>query len=254
MPASASLVQAIRAYQRAGTDARAATVALELERRGDLAAGRHTRRVLQSAERRLVRVDVECTAECTLEVDGAEERYRRFYLTAGEAHRLAARFEHGELEDTVAGEPGEERSVTLVAPAPPPAPPPEPPPAAPPVVIAPPPPPAVDAGIGVISPWVFYAAAGIAVAVGGVTIWSAVDTRSAADAFDEMPTLERLDEGEDLERRTNILFGVTLGVVAVAGTLAVFTRWSGEPDEAPPAAVGAAVVPGGAAVSVGGRL
>ena len=84
-------------------------------------------------------------------------------------------------------------------------------------------------------PLYFWIAAGVTAAVGGVTIWSGVDTlnnpgkEAVRDACrgqgEDCPEYQ---DGKDKELRTNILLGTT-GVLA-AGTIvlgAIFTDWSG---------------------------
>jgi hypothetical protein len=88
-----------------------------------------------------------------------------------------------------------------------------------------------------LSPLYFWIATGVTAAVGGVAVWSGVDTlnnpgkdavRDAAQNNDLDRAQELLDEGEDKELRTNILLGAS-GVLA-AGTIVLgvfFTDWSG---------------------------
>ncbi|MCK6531986.1 MAG: hypothetical protein L6Q84_03350 [Polyangiaceae bacterium] len=88
---------------------------------------------------------------------------------------------------------------------------------------APPPPPPPAAGP---SPIWFYAGAGLTAVLGGVTVWSALDTKSAFDTYErELPKSTqaeadaRVAAGHDKELRTNLLIGAT--ALAAAGTAAL---------------------------------
>lgn len=94
---------------------------------------------------------------------------------------------------------------------------------APPPPKPPPPPPPPPPGP---SPLWFYVGAGLTAVVGGVTVWSALDTQKAFDAYErDLPRLDqrevdaRVSEGHDKELRTNLLIGAT--ALAAAGTAAV---------------------------------
>jgi hypothetical protein len=77
-------------------------------------------------------------------------------------------------------------------------------------------------GGGGVSPAWFFVAAGVTVVLGGITVWSGLDTVSAKnDLDDDRPKLtlaeeqDRIDEGHAKETRTNV-FLVATGVGAVA--------------------------------------
>lgn len=84
--------------------------------------------------------------------------------------------------------------------------------------------------------WV-YAGAGLTVVLGGVTLWSALDTKSSHDDYEhDLPTLtqaevnQRVDDGHQKELRTNVLIGGTalVGVgTAVVGLFLV--DWKQKP-------------------------
>ena len=239
-PAAAALGQAVRAWGEAGRDLRAATVAAELIRRDAGHAAEHGA-LVESVGARALRVEVGCEPECTLEVDGAQERFRVLFLSADAPHFLRARFEEGERDTTVSGAAGETRALWLQ--------------------------PAEEEGSGgggsevggggegrvadsggggVLPPAVFIGAAAVTAVLLGVTVWSALDTSSAASDYEAMPTITALQEGQDRETRTNVLLGVTLGAAALTGAAALLTDW--EPEAS------VAVLPGGAMAMVGGRL
>lgn len=86
--------------------------------------------------------------------------------------------------------------------------------------------PAAEARATGPSPVWFYAGAGLTAVLGGVTIWSALDTKTAFDDYEsELPTLsqsevdDRVAEGHRLETRTNVLIGAT--AIAAVGTAAL---------------------------------
>jgi tetratricopeptide (TPR) repeat protein len=73
------------------------------------------------------------------------------------------------------------------------------------------------------SPWWFYGGIGLTAVLGGVTVWSALDTQAAYDAYsedlaslDQRQVDERVRDGHSRELRTNLLIGAT--AVAAAGT------------------------------------
>jgi hypothetical protein len=88
-------------------------------------------------------------------------------------------------------------------------------------------------------------------ASGGVLIWSGIDTLDAAADYDRMPTREKLNDGRDLELRTNILIGVTagLGALTLAGLLFAID-WGGDDDVQPSVMLG----PSSVAFSLRGPL
>jgi hypothetical protein len=77
-------------------------------------------------------------------------------------------------------------------------------------------------------PWVFFVEGGATVAVGAVTLGSAIDTRVARNAYLRAPTEEGLTAGEAKEVRTNVLLGVTsgLGLLTLATGL-LLVDWRG---------------------------
>jgi hypothetical protein len=76
------------------------------------------------------------------------------------------------------------------------------------------------------SPAWFGVLLGVTAVLGGVTIWSGVDTLSQHDEYLAAPTQDGYDDGRAAELRTNILIGVT----AAAGVATIFVgifavRW-----------------------------
>jgi hypothetical protein len=84
-----------------------------------------------------------------------------------------------------------------------------------------PPPPSDDRSKPLDTTWV-YVGAGLTAVAGGLTLWSGLETRAAyEDLKRDMPSLEpadaqrRVEDGEQLQTRTNILLAVT-GVLALS--------------------------------------
>ncbi len=86
-----------------------------------------------------------------------------------------------------------------------------------------------------LNPLWFYVSAGATVVLGGVTVWSALDTQSAFDEYEsDLPMLtqaqadSRVEDGHAKETRTNILLGATaVAGVATAAIGVFFVDWSG---------------------------
>jgi len=226
VPTTAALLQAARAYAKAGNSIRAGSLALELRDSYPNEPSSHdaTEAILAWAEPLNVKVDVECAEPCTLELDGALVTHRTFLVAPDAEHVVRAAFDSGELSTYVQGAPGASKSITLEAPAPPPPPP--------------------------IPRSVFYSSLGATVALGAVTIWSGIDANRGVSAYEfaaqnaHSPGINNavsptpaeqaqalLDEGQQKERRTNILIGVTASMGVTTAVLGVFTNWKGESRE-----------------------
>ena len=71
--------------------------------------------------------------------------------------------------------------------------------------------------------------------MGGVTLWSGLDTNRARDEFETDPSQSALDDGQAKQSRTNLLLGAT--AVAGVGTAVIglfFTNWKGSSKPKPP--------------------
>jgi hypothetical protein len=250
-PTSAALLQAVRAHDKAGNVLRAANLGLELrdEYPRDTPSVRAADAMIERAARDNLLVHAVCEKQCTLELDGALIRHASFFVTPDVEHSVKASFEDGETSTTVEGAAAEETEVTLLAPAPPPPPP--------------------------VPRWAFYSSLGATVALGAVTIWAGVDANRGVSEYEAAaqtanspgintsgsPTpAERaqalLDEGQQKERRTNILIGVTAGMAVTTAVLGVFTNWKGESREPSSKRVEAAVgaTPRGGGLTIRGRF
>ena len=258
-PNAAALIQAVRSYDRADDDLRAATLALRLAafHGDDRQAAREAERALRDAGTRFVRVDVTCDG-CTLELDGAILGHTSFFLAPGGEHSLRASFSTGVVSQQVSGSAGETRSLSFEAPPPPPPPPDTTDDAPPPDTTDDAPPveqttSATDGGG--MSPAFALIALGATAVAGGILVWSGVDALDGVPAYEAMPTPERLADGQSRELRTNVLIGVTGALAVTTVLLLAFTDWDGSQaatDEAPSARL--MIVPtvdGGAAVVEG---
>lgn len=101
---------------------------------------------------------------------------------------------------------------------------------------------ATPAGSGGITPVVFIVGAGLTAVMGGVLIWSGVDTLTANDNYVLYTNSAGANVRDaeafyasavDAQLRTNVLIGVTGALAAATLVLAFFTDWDGDP---PPAA------------------
>lgn len=94
-------------------------------------------------------------------------------------------------------------------------------------------------------PAIFWVGAGVTAVLGGVTLWSGLDTKSKRSDFDAHPTARLYDEGLAAQHRTNYLVGATaVAGVATAVLGAFVVQWKA-PQEPK---VG--LIPGGASFSV----
>jgi tetratricopeptide (TPR) repeat protein len=92
----------------------------------------------------------------------------------------------------------------------------------------PPPPTPVDKGTHVLPSWAFWTGLGGTAVLGGVTIWSGVDTLSTKDDYDRNPTSKLKDEGQRAELRTNVLIASTGVLAAATAVIGIFfTDWDG---------------------------
>lgn len=233
-PAAAALIQAVRSYERAGNTLRAATLGLRLQALypNERAARRTADRALRHADR-FVRVDVECE-NCTIQLDGAVMEHHAFFVEPGAEHVVEASFETGTQRETVRGAAGEQRTLRFEAP---------------PAPVAPEPDeiatrdgeqaPQDDAvaaagetaaGSGPVPLWMTIGAMAATAIVGGLLIWSGIDTLDGVPAYEANPTPEALADGQSREARTNWLIAGTSVLAATSLVLALFTDWGGAPS------------------------
>lgn len=245
-PSSAALELAIRARDKAGDLGRAATLmALALKRYPDdenllkLSAD-----LLKRASAKLFELTASCDQACELTlggklVHGAPDTERVIYMSPGPQTIRAGWSDNRSDSKQVEAEAGGKGEVMFNAPPTPAAQSMAQEPAEPaPVAVAPANPEKDDGGKkgGGWSPTVFYVGAGLTAVLGGVTVWSGIDTlnnpgkdkvKAACDAH--ASNCDALyEEGRSHQTRTNVLIGATAAVGAASILVAVLaTDWGG---------------------------
>ena len=249
-PAAPALMQAIRAHEHNQNIARAATLALELQRAysGDKAAVEYAAGALSKYASTLLRVEVECDQDCKLDLDGKLLEYLTFFATPGVLHQLTATFESGSKKASIQGNAGQTRSITFQAP---------PPPATPtkiPLDTIETNPLREDDSRAPLSPLYTWIGLGVTGALGIATVISGVDANAGVPDYEKAAATLRdcqsakpaagcaeqesaarslLKEGESRELRTNVLIGVTAFAAVGTGVIALFlTDWSGSGNDA----------------------
>jgi hypothetical protein len=271
VPSARALRMAMRARAKAGQGARAGTLAEQaIARYPDdaktLGLAKATVAEIEGAHHR---VTVRCVSPCVLAIGtralpGAANETWVVYLPSGPA-TISASFEDGgssQLE--VQAVEGGSHDVELVSEAP----------EKPKPVVGPEPEPAVpddgpdpgpvdiDGPSWIESPWVFGFWAVAAAGVGGVTVWSGLDTLNnpGSDVVEQECVGQGVDcpeyqQGLSSQLRTNILIGATAGTAVVATVFAIFvTDWDGEPAAADSAYVTPSFGTDGGMLSLGGSF
>jgi hypothetical protein len=73
-----------------------------------------------------------------------------------------------------------------------------------------------------------YFGGAVTLALGGLTVWSGIDTLQQKDVFDRTPSQNNLDVGRQRETRTNVLLAATAGVgLATAAVAILLVDWKG---------------------------
>lgn len=87
-----------------------------------------------------------------------------------------------------------------------------------------------EAQLGLSPAWTFVGL-GVTGALGGLMVWSLIDTLEASDRYHANPTRERYDDGRRKVRRTWIL-GATCTLTAVTTLLVAIlgTSWGGDEE------------------------
>ena len=245
-PSVHALRSAARARFLAKSHARAATHAVRIldEYPDDADSVALANEILEQTRADLVEFEVQCDAPCTLSKDGkmlvADGAEQHHFFTSPGAFELVASFDAGAAApESFTTAAGNSYSASFAEPEPEP----EPEPIAAPIV---PEEPATSASSTTPEPadasdanedrprsarrahpaW-FYGGLAATAAVGGVTLWSGLDTRSAHQEFEDEPSKQAWSNGRNKQLRTNILIGATAGLGAVTALLAAFgTDWS----------------------------
>jgi hypothetical protein len=100
-----------------------------------------------------------------------------------------------------------------------------------------------------IHPAAFIAGAVVTAGLGGVTIWSGIDTRNnpgvdavKAQCAGQGETCPAYQEGRKRQTRTNIFIGATAGAGAITVVLAILTNWRGNKKPSGPTAEPTALI------------
>jgi hypothetical protein len=256
VPSPQALRQAIRARHQAGQGARAATHAAQALQRypGDPPTVELAEDTIDQLEPVLHKVSVTCASPCVLAagtraIPGEAAARWVIYLDPQPATVSASFLSGGSRQSLVEGKPGGSTELHFdpaadpgAAPAPGPAPEPAPEPApgpAPEPAPGPAPEPdtapdtAAAKGSG-LPVFVFLGGVAATAALGGVTIWSGVDTLNnpgpdavRAACAGRGPSCPLYQDGLAKETRTNVLIGATAGAGALTLLAAVFTDWGG---------------------------
>jgi hypothetical protein len=243
-PSAAPLGNAIRARRAAKQNARAATLsALALARYPDDKAMEELgTKTIRELEKQLHRAEVSCRPGCTLLLDGkiaASDSVTAFSLFVEPGpHSLVAGWSGGRakterfeakkgISEPIAFEapPAPEPSASAAGPASA-----APPGSAPPIAST-----GEPGASGGLPPWVFFVGAGATVVVGGLAIWSGIDTQSNPGPDNvrlacagKTRDCDLFQQGLAHERRTDGLL-IATGVLGVATGLVggFFTDWKG---------------------------
>ena len=247
-PSAAALELAIRARDKAGQLDRAATLAA-------LALARHpddpniqkiAPSIIERAKAELFELTLKCDEACDVTVagkivPGRRSTDRTVFLISGTYTVRAGWSGDRSASKSVEARKAESGTLEFRAPAVAVAP----PVVAAPVVTEPAKPPEEDSHAkGKLPQAAFFVGAGLTAVLGGVTLWSGIDTQNnpgpdrVRDACNAgSPDCQSLyDEGLGKQHRTNALLGVTAGLgVATAVVGIFFTDWGGSKKSAPSA-------------------
>lgn len=240
-PSAQALGNAVRAHREANTpahNARAATLALRmivrLADRPPLVT--YATGVINELSPGLTRVDVQCQG-CSLTVDQHIALYNEFFVEPG-MHTVVAGWSDNRVRShAFTARPGGTENVRLSPPDATPAVTPPGPGTGPgtgpgpggettgpeigPGVVTPPP---SRGGIPIPAT---VAALGVTAVLGGVLIWSGLDTLAGVPAYMNNPTPMALADGQGRELRTNVLIGAVSVAGAATVVMAIFTRRGG---------------------------
>lgn len=224
-PHPSVMLNAINAWTLAGQPAQAATLATKLvaDPAADEKAREDARSRLAELRGKIGRLEIQGAKARQLTVDGKSIAMGEVFVDPGD-HLIEAEIGDKKIQRKVTVVAGSSERILLEAPAAAP-PPPKSATAAPP----PPPEPTVEKPRG-LPPTVTYVGVGVTLALGGVLIWSGLDTQQARKDFDANPNRTEADKqaGLDKQLRTNVLLGATaVAGLATAGIALFATNWKG---------------------------
>lgn len=217
IPKLPALWNAARAWHRAGEPVKAANLyAAYLDKAPPNAPDRASAIAsMKRLEPKVGRLEVHAEGFDSVTVDGEPLEGMRVYTSPG-THIVEGKKGPKVARETPSAAAGVVTSVALVVPAD------EPPPAPPPAL-----PPQPEKWRG-LPPAVVGIGAGLTALSAAIMIGSGLETMGQRSAFDRAPTQQNLDSGRGAETRTNVLLGVTIGLGAVTGAVALLlTDWSG---------------------------
>ena len=231
-PRLAPLWNAARAWHKAREYARAANLyAKYLKLAPSNAPDRNSATAaMRDLEPRLARLEIHAASFESVTVDGApvedvdDHGTAVVYVTPG-AHAVEGTA-HGQKAHEKPDVPaGSSSSVVLQLPD------------APVAVVAPVPQPKPEPTHSGWSPVVVAVGGGLTAVGLGLTIWSGLDTLAQRQTFESSQTQQNLDDGRSKQLRTNVFFGVTLGVAALTTVAAIFfVDWKGHKSSTEPSA------------------
>ena len=252
-PSATALRQAIRARMEAGQGARAATLSAQAIERypGDDVTVKLGKDTIAKVEPLVHKLAISCASPCVLalgtrSVPGESNTRWVVYVDPGKtaigasflggsSNRQEITAEAGKSSD-VRFEPEEKAAVKPVIV-----------PTSDKAVVAPPPEtPSSDVvpkPASGIHPAAFITGAIVTAGLGGVTIWSGIDTRNnpgveavKAQCVGQGETCPAYQEGRKRQTRTNIFIGATAGAGAITVVLALLTSWRGNKKSSGPTA------------------
>ena len=233
IPAPAALVGAAKAYVKLGKTLKAANLALRLttDFPDDPKSQRFAQAIVVQASKMYVRIDAQCHGACDLEIDGALTEQRLFFASPNTSHQVVATFQTGTQSRRVLGSAGAKKIVPFDAP---------------PVKIS-----AsahdVPGRSKPVPTWAFWSTAGVTVALGAVTLWSAIDMKMGVDAYERAAAIARspgsgdaakneakklLKDGQKREKRSLALTAMTGTLTIGTVLIGVFTNFSGAKERA----------------------
>jgi hypothetical protein len=260
VPSAKALRQAIRARMEAGQGARAATLSAQAIERypGDDVTVKLGKETIAKIEPLVHKLNITCASPCVLalgtrSVPGESNTRWVVYVDPGKT-AIGASFSDGgsSSRQEITAEAGKSSDVRF-----------EPEKAAKPVIVpssdkaaatvAPPPEtpssdvlPKKSSGI---HPAAFITGAIVTAGLGGVTIWSGIDTRNnpgvdavKAQCAGQGETCPAYQEGRKKQTRTNIFIGATAGAGAITVALAILTNWRGDKKTSGPTATPTALI------------
>jgi hypothetical protein len=255
VPSAKALRQAIRARMEAGQGSRAATLSAQaLERYpGDDATVKLAKDAIAKVEPLVHKLNISCASPCVLAlgtrsvpgefnsrwvvyVDPGKTAIGASFSGGGSSSRQEITAEAGKSSD-FRFEPEENAAKPVIVPSSDKAS----------ATVAPPPEtPSTDVlpkKASGIHPAAFITGAIVTAGLGGVTIWSGIDTKNnpgvdavKAQCAGQGETCPAYQEGRKRQTRTNIFIGATAGAGAITVVLAILTNWRGNKKPSGPTA------------------